>query len=495
MIIALGFTGVWKATFTPVEGGIRVTAALDKTDFHLYPGESLRNIRILTLFWQDDIRRAFNRIRNYLVRCCIPTDAQGEPFPPVCCISWGGMKTKNHLRYIDFIKNAGLKFDCYWIDAGWFGPDHETTEFQDLNTEDWTFSHGDWSPNRCVHPDGLAPISRAAADAGMDMLLWLGSYIGNHGIGWHAEHPEWAGDHITEPHAPGRLHLRETIHHVLNIDIPEAREWLTETVASTLKENQVRWYREDCRLPVIPDEPGRTGVGAMKSVAFLYEFWDELRTRIPGLQIDNCGGGGSRIDLETLRRAYVLWRSDYNCYPDADPIGAQVGNFGLGHFIPLVNCAPPSNPGSTYTFLSGLYGGMSFGLFHVTGIGDPQKHTWFAPDYPVEWHRQMLEHYRLAKPYLSGNFYPLTPCTTVPDTIPAYQFDRPDLESGIILCFFRPQCIENSLTIAPVLTPGHYRITDVIAGTSHEIDTAADDTLTLHASAKPQGFLLYYQKI
>ena len=500
IIFGLGFSNMWKASFTLVEGGVHVVVRIPETDFHLYPRESLRNILMLAIFWEGDLRRSFNRLRNYLVNYYIPKDENGEPFPPICCMTWGGMKTHNHLKYIQFLKENDLHFDVYWMDAGWYGPDRETDEFQDCRFEDWSYNMGDWSVNRCAHPDGLAPISAAASDAGMDMLLWFAPYTANDGIGWHKEHPEWSVGYGTEeynnkqPHGIGANKTRLTRMFTINFEIPEARQWVAKEITKTIQENNIKWYREDMGSPKVQDTPDRIGTGAMRSVALLYELWDELRERIPDLQIDNCRGGGSRIDLETLRRSYVLWRNDYNCHPDADPIGSQVSNYGLGHFVPLVNGAPPVAPGSNYTFLSGLYGGMSFGLFHSVGFGEAEKHTWFAPDYPVAWHKQMLDVYQMAKPYLSGNFYPLTDCSVNRNDTLSYQFHRPDLNGGLIFAFFRPECAENELTVIPVLEVGRYKITDAITGESFLFDSASEKSLTLKATEKPQGILLHYGK-
>ena len=61
------------------------------------------------------------------------------------CATWGGMKTENHLKTIEYIKDNDLKYDYYWIDAGWYGTDHETEQYQDFRTEDWYFHSGNWS--------------------------------------------------------------------------------------------------------------------------------------------------------------------------------------------------------------------------------------------------------------------------------------------------------------------------------------------------------------
>ncbi len=187
--------------------------------------------------------------------------------------------------------------------------------------------------------------------------------------------------------------------------------------------------------------------------------------------------------------------TDFYMHPGADPIGAQVSNHGLGHFVPLVNGAPPVDPGNTYTFLSGLYGGMSFGLFHTVGMGEAEKHTWFADDYPVEWHKKMIDIYQLAKPYLSGSFYPLTECTADRKDTLSYQFERPDLSGGLIFGFFRPECDKTELTVTPVLEQAKYNMTDVVTGERFVFDATTEKKLTLHATEKPQGILLHYKKL
>ncbi len=494
VIFGLGFTGGWVASFTRVEGGIHVTVSMNATNFHLLPGEWVRNIRMLTIFWQGDIKRSFNLLRNHLVLHYIPKDERGEPTPPICCQSWGGMRTKNHLAYIRQIKELGLKFDCYWMDAGWHGPDHITDEYQNCYVEDWAYNVGDWSVNRCAHPDGLKPISAAAHDCGMKLLLWFHTFCCNDGIGWHKQHPEW-GDNRTEEHPIG-ANARKTIHHSIDFTNPEARRYLIEDICKTIEENGVDCYREDSGFSYLPDEVDRMGINEMKTLQLFYDYWDELLTRFPGMIIDNCGGGGSRIDLETVKRSYVLWRSDYNCHPGSDPIGAQVATNGMGHFVPLANCAPPMRPGNTYNFHSGLYGGMGFGLFHIVGFENPnEQHTKIADDYPVAWHKRMLEHYQLAKPYFSGSFYALTPCSIATNDRYCYQFDRPDLNGGLILGFFRQDYEPDSFEVEPVIDVGHYLFEDIDTGEKFEAEVSEGFKLTFRAKEKPHSIVLHYTRL
>ena len=478
VLVAIGWTLNWFLELTRSDGKLTLKAGMPDTEFFLHPGEHVRTPRILLLPWEGDKARSYNMMRRHLIAHHIPKDESGEPYPPMCLNTWGGMKTKNHLRLLDYVKEHGLVYDAYWMDAGWFGPDHETHEWQNMLYEDWAYHQGDFRVNRAVHPDTIKPISDAAHAQGMKLLLWYDIYNCIGGLTWTVDHPEWG----MKPF-PIRFGLaeREATISFINVNHPDAKKWIIDTLISSMEENGVDYYRED-PPPIYggEDEPGRRGVCEMQAVESLYEIWDALRARFPHMLIDNCGGGGSRVDLETVSRAYVLWRSDYNCHPDASPVGSQVGNHGLGHFVPLVSCAPPTHPGDDYTFRSGLYGGMGFGLFHVCGFETGKIFP--DADYPIEWHRQKLQEYRDIKPCFSGDFYSLADGGADETRWMAYEMLRPDLGVGVILAFRRKDCPDGTLTVTPTLPDGTWRITDR--------DTGETKTVTV-TPATPVRLMLY----
>ena len=59
-------------------------------------------------------------------------------------------------------------------------------------------------------------------------------------------------------------------------------------------------------------------------------YWDDLRQHHPNMLIDSCASGGHRNDLETLRRAVPLLRSDYII----EPVGNQGHTYGISLWIP-----------------------------------------------------------------------------------------------------------------------------------------------------------------
>ena len=495
-ICALGWTGRWFVKVEASEGCARVTGGMPTTGFYLRPGERVRTPRVLWMPWTGRRLDAHNALRRHLVKQ-MPKGADGQPQAPICFGTWGGMKTATHLKLIEFIKARGFRYDLYWIDAGWYGDDHETEEFQNFENEDWFFHVGNWRVNRKVHPDGLRPVTDAAHGAGMKVLLWFHSLQCHTHLGWYKEHPEWGRTghefsfgtkYMKEP----RLVKMADVY----MDDPEASRFIADTIGGLLKEHGADSYREDTTMPGgHPDEPGRDGIGEMKAVENYYAFWDSLRAQNPGLLIDSCGGGGTHIDLETVARSYVLHRSDYNCYPTADPIGSQVGNHGLGHFLPLPCGGVYPQTGrsdDTYAFRSSLNGGKSFS-FGLKFDADGRALIGELEGYPFDWHRRMLEEFQTVKPYLWGDFYPLTECDTATDGVLAYQLDRPDLGQGVIFAFRRQDCEVESFRVTPELEKGaSYVFEDIEGGTPATV--TGGEAFEIAIADKRGSRLILYRK-
>jgi alpha-galactosidase len=501
VIGAIGWTACWKCTVEVSGDGTsaRLRAGMTNTHLRLHPGEEIRTPRILVLFWDGERLDAHNQLRRHLVAHHIPKVDGRTVEAPLCDSTWGGMKTATHMKTLKFIEDNRLEFDCYWIDAGWYGPDHDTEEFQNFQTEDWAYHIGHWRVNRVVHPDGLRPIADQAHALGMKLLLWFSPYTTEVSSPLVKEHPEW----ILQQNFWGANGIgnNKTPVNLCSIDIanPDALQFLIDYISGLITEHGVDHFRDDCGVPIPPperDAPDRQGIGEIRAVEAFYVFWDELLRRHPGMLIDNCGGGGSRIDLETISRSLVLHRTDYNCYPGADPIGFQVGTHGISHWVPLVGGATPAKPGDTYNFRSAWCGGLPFSLFHPCGDGAALTEP--AADYPVEWHRQMLADYRRVRPYLTGDFHPLTPCTLSQQDWCAWQMDRPDLGEGMVIAFRRQDSPFTSAAfpLRGLEPQALYAIEDLDSGTvTRATGQALQETgFTVTIDAKPSANVHIYRK-
>ena len=140
---------------------------------------------------------------------------------------------------------------------------------------------------------------------------------------------------------PAWLLGRDGDQKLLNLGNPEARRWLTDHVDAMLTREGIDFYRQDFNIDPLAywranDAPDRQGLTEMRHNEGYLAYWDELRRRHPDLLIDSCASGGRRNDLETLRRAVPLLRSDYQAF-DGNPAfapGNQGHTYGLSSWIP-----------------------------------------------------------------------------------------------------------------------------------------------------------------
>lgn len=492
IILAVGWSGAWAAEFLRGETGtIRVRAGMESARLKLRPGETIRTPRMLLLYWRGDPIHGHNLLRQLLLRHHTP-HYDGQPLlAPICNGSWGGSPTDHHRKLIDRIQKQRLKYDYYWIDAGWYGVSEQPCP--NVFAGDW-WKVGDWRVNRRYHPETLKPLSDAAHAAGMKFLLWVEPERALYGVPITREHPEWFLSKTKAPPKEGENVL-------LNLGHPEARRWVIDLISNLITENGIDCYRQDFNLGQSAehlrchDEPGRQGMNEIRYIEGLYEFWDELRRRHPRLLIDNCASGGRRIDLETIHRSIPLWRSDYNCFAGINPDALQIQSCGLAHWVPLSAASPCARPGDTYQFRSNLSAGMVFNIEEF-GLQDGQADE---GRYPWDWHRKMMDDFHRARPCYYGDFYPLMSCSLAADTWMAYQLHRPDRDEGLLLAFRREQ---SPLAMAVLGLRG------LTAGATYEIEDAdsaervrwAADQLTqpgyqLAMPERRSSRLLFYQRV
>ena len=467
LVLAIGWSGQWSAEIgrEAGTGAMRLRAGMDGVHLRLHPGESIRTPRILLLYWQGEPIDGNNLLRRYITAHCAPL-CDGRPVEaPACFPTWGGMPTPKHLTFIKRLGEQGIKYDCYWVDAGWYGT--SATPCPDVFNGDW-WKVGDWRVNRHYHEHGLKPLSDAVHAAGMKFLLWIEIERAMHGMPVTLEHPEWFLSKTDDPR-------KENDHLLLDLGRPEARAWAIETVAGLVETEGVDWYRQDFNMEPMEywrthDEPERRGMTQIRHIEGLYAFWDELRRRFPHLIIDNCASGGRRIDFETLSRSIPLWRSDYGCFAEAEADGLQVHAAGIACWVPISTGGGIYPPGDTYFFRSNLSAALAeVGICPDAAAID--KFIAGTDNFPWEWYRRMLADYYRARPLFAGDFYPLTSITLLPDAWLACQLHRPDLGRGFVLAFRRSQS-PHSTAVFPLkgLVPGKtWRFEDADSGQCRDV--------------------------
>lgn len=306
--IAIGWTGAWCADFKVEADTVQIEIGMADSRFYMKEGERFRLPGIL-LFKRDNVPvMTFQSIiRDFMIRHKSPRDSQGRVLKPRFPLTGsGGNRPADFLkRVIEYAAKHDYPFDTFWVDAGWYGPPHQpdtTTNCGDC----WYKYVGDWRVNPVCHPDGLRPVADAAGAHNMAFLLWFEPERTTEITPIFAEHPEYFRK-VPGEHPHGNL---------LDLGNRSAQEWIFNTVCSHIDEIGIGVYRQDFNMDPLPvwrhyDEPDRQGVNEIKHIMGLYAYLDALRARYPDMLLENCAGGGRRMDYEMVSRAHSYCRSDY----------------------------------------------------------------------------------------------------------------------------------------------------------------------------------------
>jgi alpha-galactosidase len=210
-------------------------------------------------------------------------------------------------------------------------------------------------------------------------------------------------------------------------------------------------------------------------------YWDELRRRHPDMLIDSCASGGRRNDLETLRRAVPLLRSDYII----EPVGNQCHTYGIASWMPY------HGTGSSAT-----------DLYQLRSALCPQFNACFdmrRTDLDYQQIRRVFKQWRQFAEYYFGDYYPLTGYSLENDVWMAWQFDVPDKGEGVIQCFRRADSpYESARFRLHGLDPeAQYELTNLdldqpVRMSGREL---LDGGLPITAAARPAAVVITYRRV
>ena len=422
-IVAVGWTGQWNAQFERKEDGVRMWSKIEDTSFRILPGERFRTSSVTILAYEGSVEEGHNAFRKLIRDVYSPIKAPLDELP-FCAGLWGGMSTAGCLDRIRKVEENRLPFNCYWMDAGWYGSG--TAVSPDEYEGDWAGHTGNWEINKVRHPDGLMDVAKAIAKTDKRYLLWFEPERVRKGTPITSEHPEYIifPDNESEQNA------------LLNLGDERAWQYCFDTISEIIERLHVSIYRQDFNFRPLPywrknDTAERKGITEIKHIGGMYRLWDALRERFPGLLIDNCASGGRRIDIETLRRSIPLWRSDAQCPAEIDPTITQAHAISYGTWFPYTGTSVGRTLFDNYRFRSAFSPALTsnYTFSETNTFGDDPK--------AIEWIRERSEEYLRARPYLFKDVYPLTLASTAPDTWSAIQYHDTETDSGVVQVFRR----------------------------------------------------------
>jgi alpha-galactosidase len=467
-IFALGWPGQWAAQFSREgPGPLRVTGGQELTHFLLHPGEEVRGPLAVVLFYGGDWIRGQNLWRRWMIAHNLPRPG-GKPLVPetAACSSgqFGEMINANEANQEQFIARYDeekLTRDYWWMDAGWY-----------VNDGHW-WNVGTWEVDPKRFPHGLRAISDFGRARGWKTLVWFEPERVTPGTYLYTQHPEWllgSGDGDK----------------MLDLGNPAAWQWLTDHISQLLTDQGIDLYRQDCNFDLLSfwrghDTPDRQGITEIRYVTGLLAYWDALVQRHPGLLIDTCASGGRRLDLETLRRAVPLHRTDFQ----GDPLGPQNHTYGLALWTPFYGAGLGSF--DAYDFRSRMCPHMTWGYdMRVAGLD-------FSPV------RRLYAQWEKIAPNWFGDYYPLSQYSLTSDAWVAWQFDRPETGEGVVQVFKRPESpYETARYRLRGLDPdARYRLTNLDDDTTTEASgkDLMEQGVPVALAKRPDSLVLLYGKV
>jgi alpha-galactosidase len=484
LMIGLGWTGPWVAEFArDAAGALTLRAGIETSGLRLRPGEEIRAPRVLLLEWRGDRDQARNRWRRLILEQFSPRPG-GRPFDGMITYgNWGSwMDCARHIGEVEFLRRHELPVECYWVDAGW----------TDMS-QGWVAHQSQQTPCPRLFPRGIRPLADAARRHEMKFLLWMVPESAHPAVGIGKAHPEWLGEPVKAPDGD---------FYGLDHGEPAVNAHMIEHFSHVVAEHGVDVFRQDgTSLFPAESDPGRASLRRNRFIQGFYEFWDALLARHPHLLIDNCACGGRKLDLETLRRSIPLWRSDAQA-GQFDPVTNQGYTYGLAPWAPLFGAVVMLDRLTPYSFRSAYAPALMLSWPLLPDWKRPPEppvdplERWVKVD--LDLLRRLLREYLSVRPYLFGDFYPLTPYSIAADSWLAWQFDRPDLGAGMVQAFRRPQSpfVSGQFRLRGLEPAADYEITDLDqpgAVTTMSGRELMETGLTITMRDKPQAMVLTYR--
>jgi len=433
IIVALGWPGQWAAQFTRDDGrGLQVSAGQELTHFVLHPGEQIRTPLIALQFYQGGWVRSQDIWRRWMLAHVVPRPGGKRLGPRVAASSalWTDEMTHATQQIEEFFINRYVEEkiipNYWWMDAGWY-----------VNNGSWV-NTGTWEVDKKRFPNGLRAVSDYAHARGIKTIVWVEPERVTRGTWLWNEHPDWL------------LRTPEEEKHgqaLLNLGDPAAVKWLVNHMSNLITQQGIDVYRTDFNIAPLQfwrdhDTPDRQGITEIRYVEGFLQYLDGLHRLHPNVLFDTCASGGRRNDLETLRRAVPLHRSDYTY----EPVGVQNASYGIAFWIPFFGT--PTVAHDDYDFRSAW--------------GPQINLAWDMRRKDTDYNhlRHMLAQWREVAKVFFGDYYPLTRYDPTNKAWMAWQYNRPGLGEGMIEAFrrVRSSCQSMCFRLHGLEPDGSYKV-------------------------------------
>ena len=461
--IAIGWPILWEAAFAYEEDKVHFTAGQQTFSSCLEPGERIRTpLAAFLEYTGREEDRAMNLWRHWFIDCNM-RKIDGALFEPNLSggTSWlyGEMvkaTDENQIKAMKKYLEHDIPITYWWMDAGWYFRTGKESLSVWLDT-------GTWMPDTTRFPSKFKAISDFGAENGVKTLLWFEPEVVR--LDW-TEHDEEYG-------IPKAYMLDNNLADFGNENFVQ---WAVERVSQILTEGGISLYRQDFGMNPEPNftmlnTQGRAGIRENLYAQGYYKYWDLLIARFPNMMIDSCAAGGGRNDLESMRRAVPLHKTDHDYSNQEDK---QAMHQTLFMWLPYFG-ACTTGP-ATYTEAD---------VYTMRSSYAP----WIAMNWQVYYRslnwdaiRESAWEWQAVHSYYYSDYYQLTEWSRGSDKWRGWEFFDPDTGGGFFQLFRPPEAAEATKHIfLKGLDPeAHYRIrrldtAEAVTGTGEELTVRGFD--------------------
>ena len=309
VLLALEYGGRWALTARPEEDGDSFSARFVPVGIEpeLIPGEKFRSPSAWIGIFPSDLDSAAAVMHDYVRTIVVPP--RPDDFPWVQNNTWFSWYCE--LDADTLVREATIASDLgaeiFYVDAGWWNGNP-------MLRDQFSSGLGNWTENRAKFPDGLADFADRIRKAGMHFGIWFEpERVDLRTASTGTWKPEWIATN-----GPDDTWVRcdwpaDTDTAWLCFGSVETQNWATEVIGKVIAETGARWLKWDSNywgVCTSPDHGHGIGDGEAAQLEGVYAVMDRLRARFPDLIIENCAGGGTRMDFRIARHTHAAWMND-----------------------------------------------------------------------------------------------------------------------------------------------------------------------------------------
>ncbi|MFT8638977.1 alpha-galactosidase [Bifidobacterium sp.] len=219
------------------------------------------------------------------------------------------------MRIAEQARDLGI--ELFVLDDGWFG-----------HRNDATTSLGDWKTDPHKLPDGIAALSQAVHDIGMQFGLWFEPEMISLDSELYRSHPDWL---IA---TPNRDMTSQRNQFVLDMSRREVVDYLHDAISSIIASTHLDYVKWDMNRNITEAygstlEPDRQSELPHRYMLGVYDLYARLTSEYPDVLFESCASGGGRFDLGMMYYAPQAWVSD-----DTDAVERLFTQYGASFGYP-----------------------------------------------------------------------------------------------------------------------------------------------------------------